>query len=133
MPNDDLCKLAQDIVSLEDQGMQLTSNWVRFEPGDAADVAHLQHLSDTSVQRLTHLAQKLELSLQQKTDAKERHRFEHAYNIVMELLQSRAANQSLLEQMSRSDDLHFFEYFRALAIKEQAAAEQARQLEELLL
>ncbi len=131
MEIDHIQSLASDIADLEQQGASLSAGWLEFERGDTEDIEKLHTLSDRSLQRLSELSSQLEEKLRQLQLGEERRRLEQAYNITQELLQSRTANQSLLTKMLTSDQ-EFYEYFRALAIKEQAAQKQSKQLEELL-
>lgn len=128
---DHIQSLATDIAELEQQGAALSVGWLEFERGDKKDIEKLHTLSDQSHRQLSLLSSRLEHKLREMQPSDERRRLEQAYNITQELLQSRAANQSLLNKMMSSDE-EFYEYFRALAIKEQAAQKQSRQLEELL-
>lgn len=129
MQVDDLSKLAEDIRSIETKSAALTADWRHFERGDASDVAELKRLSVRSEAYLEKLASGLQQRLRETQDDG---RLAQAYNIVAELRQSRSAVQSLLDPMSGSDGQSYFEYFRALAIKEKAAATQAAQLSKLL-
>ncbi|WDL97378.1 hypothetical protein [Alicyclobacillus sp. ALC3] len=131
MEIDHIHSLVTDIVDLEQQGASLSAGWLQFERGDSEDIEKLHTLSDRSHQRLSELSARLEDILGRLQPSEERRRMEQAYNITQELLQSRTANQSLLTKMLSSDQ-EFYEYFRALAIKEQAAQKQSKQLEELL-
>lgn len=131
-PSENIQSIAEEIQSLEAKGAKLTAAWAQFERGSTDDVRQVRELTAASLDRLTALSANLEEQLRQLDDGAERDRIEHAFHIVQELRQSRAANQSLLDQMLAGNSNRFFEYFRALAIKEQAAQTQSAELQNLL-
>ncbi|MDQ0190587.1 hypothetical protein JI721_00560 [Alicyclobacillus cycloheptanicus] len=131
--SDDLLAIAQEIQSFEAEGAALSDDWYRFERGTTEDLEQLKRLADQSFARLTTLADRLQARLRQQHPGPERERLQHAYELTQELLQSRAANRELLEDMlAPGDAQQYFEFFRALAIKEQAAKAQAEELTQLL-
>lgn len=124
--------LANGIAEIELQGAALSARWLQFERGGAEDIEKLHTLSERSHRHLCELSTKLEQQLQRMDPGDNRRHLEQAYNITKELLQSREANRSLLSEMKSSDTEGSYEYFRALAIKEQAAEKQSKQLVDLL-
>jgi hypothetical protein len=125
----ELLQLASRIYDYECQGKQLSDSWYDFDKANTQDVKRLKHCSKESLDLLHTLSEHLEEQLQMSGATHQP--LHHAYNIVQELIQSRTASQEMLENILK-DDITYQEYFRALSIKEKAAVNQAKKLQETL-
>lgn len=126
----ELVHLASRIYDCETQGHALSDGWYEFKQVDVQDALRLKQCSSESLQLLTRLSQQLDGQLH--THSGGNPTFQHAYNIVQELIQSRTASQEMLENILKHDDVGPQEYFRALSLKEKAAMDQAKKLRDTL-
>ncbi|MCL6515667.1 hypothetical protein [Alicyclobacillus sp.] len=127
---DPLLTMAEQVMAIEREGAALTRPWYTFEPPKSGDPERLHALLQQSKETLDRMAPLLDERVRGAGD-RDRPALQHAYNLVAELRQSREATEALL-QADREGTRGYQEDFRALAIKEQAAEQQARQLFDVL-
>jgi len=124
---DNLTDLAQTVHDIEHQGAELTRAWYLGSTGSDTDLKHLQNATTESIKALQELSDNLNERLL-STPENDRQTVQYAYNLVQELLQSRQANDELLNSLLEQQNSHFSEYYRALSVKEKAAEQQAEKL-----
>jgi hypothetical protein len=125
----DMRALSDRVHELERQCMEISHPWFQFESADETDVKQLQDLVSESKASLSQLSNALDERLNEEVDPNRRDRFQHAFNLVQELLTSRSA---VYDTLVLSEINPHLEYFRAVAIKEKAAYDQTRKLIEVM-
>jgi hypothetical protein len=126
---DDMNELVHHVHELEQQGMELSYPWFRFETAEPAEINKLKSLVYESRNSLSELSIALDERLKQELHGNRREQLQHAFNLVQELLTSRSA---VYDTIVLSEIDPHPEFLRAVAIKEKAAYDQARKLIEVM-
>lgn len=119
--------LANEVCSLEQQGNALSTEWYTNGYPQNNDVETLLNLHRKSLDALRKLSKELDNSLRAKT-LHHRDKAQYAYQLVQELIQSRQADVELMQNMTTNSGSNPPEFARALAVKEEAASKQSKQL-----
>ncbi|MCL6444578.1 MAG: hypothetical protein K6T83_14190 [Alicyclobacillus sp.] len=124
----ELQRAAELLAQLEADGARISAPWYEFSTPDTEAMRQLEMRLASSAEHLASLSADLDRILKTLQDDGERTRFQEAYHLTQELLQSREASRTLLQTVLSNPNQAHAEYVRAVALKEKAAAEQAAQL-----